>query len=97
MPRAARIVAGALTRKGFTETSGNHRFFEYHRPDGTTTTIRTKISNGEREISKPLMSMMARQCRLTNQDFHSFVDCTISREKFDEMAFPPRPETASGG
>ena len=84
MPLAAREVDSALTSKGFKKVDRDHHFyFLWHA--GKITTIRTKISHGEREISDTNCGLMARQMRLTTPQFRKFVDCTIREEHYIQM------------
>ena len=46
--------------------------------DGKKTSISTFVSHGKKEISDELMHKMARQLRLTHNQFCNLVDCSMS-------------------
>lgn len=81
-----REVEEALESKGFKRTEGNHRFFLYFTKEGKKTAVGTKTSHGRsyKDISPELASRMARQCRLTNQDFANLVACPLSRDQYEQ-------------
>lgn len=81
MPKKVRDVSGALKRKGFLEEMRDHRYYVFYR-GGKKTSINTKISHGETEISDGLLGKMARQMHLSRLEFDSFVECTLSEEKY---------------
>ena len=84
MPLAARQVDGALTTKGFKKIDNDHHFyFLYH--NGKKTTVRTKISHGEREISDTNCGNMARQMQITTTQFKQFVDCKIEGKEYVDI------------
>ena len=75
-----RRIASALLEKGFTERSGksDHRVFLYL-VEGKKTGISTRMSHSSQtDISRHLMSAMARQCRLSKDEFLDLVDCPMS-------------------
>ena len=81
-----RDIERALERKGFKRTEGNHSFFIYYTQAGKKTTVRTKTSHGRGslDIGAPLISRMAKQCKLTSGDFRQLVDCPLSRRRYEE-------------
>ncbi len=85
MARKVRDVQAALTSKGFREvTGGDHwRCFFYH--NGKKSSINTKISHGERDISDMLCSAMAKQVRLTNPQFGQLVDCSLTGDAYLQL------------
>ena len=77
-----RIVEVALKNKGFPEKTWDHKFFIYYTQDGMKTPVRTKISHGSgnRDIGPELVKRMARQCRLTAEDFcKRLISCAMVR------------------
>lgn len=84
MPLPAREVDGALTRKGFKKVDNDHHFYFFYR-DGKKTSIRTKISHGEREISDTNCGRMAQQMRITTPKFKEFVDCKIEGKDYVDI------------
>ena len=81
-----RDIERALERKGFKRTEGDHSFFVYYTQAGKKTIVRTKTSHGKggEDIGAPLISRMAKQCKLTSDDFRQLVDCPLSREDYEK-------------
>jgi predicted RNA binding protein YcfA (HicA-like mRNA interferase family) len=84
MPRDAKEVAANLKRKGFTPNEGDHTFYRLF-VDGKNTGIRTKISQGEKEIHDGLLGQMAKQTRLVKKEFLELVDCPMTLERYVEL------------
>lgn len=76
-------VEAGLRNKGFTQENSHHRYFIYHTLDGRKSRIRTRTSHGDKDIDKSLLRLMARQCRLTYQEFLRLVDCPLSRTDYE--------------
>ncbi len=85
MPRDRRDVEHGLAAKGFDETQGDHHFFTYHTDAGLKTPVYTKTSHGMREIGDPLLSLMAKQCKLSRREFFSLLDCPLSRADYETL------------
>ena len=83
MPRDQRNVEQALTNKGFQKSGGDHRYFHYYAKSGKKSRVFTKTSHGNRELSDSLLSMMAKQCRLTKGDFLQLVDCPLDQDAYE--------------
>ena len=83
MPRDQRSVEQALVTKGFQKSGGDHRYFHYYAKTGQKSRVFTKTSHGNRELSDSLLSMMAKQCRLTKGDFLQLVDCPMDRNAYE--------------
>ena len=51
------------------------------------TSVRTMTSHGKRsaDIGDPILSRMAKQCHLSNQEFRDFVDCSLSRNDYESV------------
>lgn len=81
MPRPASKVAGGLEKKGFRRRQSDHTFFHLYVRDKKPV-IHTKISHGAKEISDKLLGMMARQVRLSRQQFVELVDCPMNHEDY---------------
>ena len=80
----AKFVSSALERKGFIrDESRNHIFFIFYH-NGKKTSIYTKTSHNNQEINDSLLSLMAKQVRLSKNDFCKMVDCHISKEEYTE-------------
>jgi hypothetical protein len=75
----------ALNQKWFVEVYGSdHRVFEYY-IDGRWI-LRTKVSHGRGgDIGHVLIKKMARQCRLSYNQFIDLVNCTLSAERYCEI------------
>lgn len=95
MPRKTRDVAANLTKKGFDERQGDHRYFHLM-VDGVKTRVRTMISHGEKEIHDGLLGQMARDTKLAKRLFLDLVDCPMSAEQYverlREQGDLPRPD-----
>jgi hypothetical protein len=87
MPRSKSKVESALKSKGFEQIEGDHHFFVYLTVDGRKTTAKTKTSHTPKmkDIPDTLLGLMAKQCHLTKNEFLKLVDCTLSREGYEEI------------
>jgi hypothetical protein len=83
MPRDQRDVEAALLVKGFRRKDGNHRFLHYFSLTGLKTQVFTKTSHNMKQISDNLLSLMARQCRLTNKLFANLLDCPLDQSGYE--------------
>ncbi len=81
------MVVQNLMKKDFKQKEGDHLYLHYHTMDGKKTTIRTKVSHGNRgsDITSSLVSAMARQCQLTTQQFKQLAECTISQQQYEQL------------
>lgn len=80
-------VEAALERKGFKRRESDHSQFIYYTERGLKTGVRTKTSHGRSgaDIRDDILSRMAKQCRLSNQQFRDFVDCRLSRRDYEDV------------
>ena len=80
-------VVGSLTRKGFhhSKKKADHDFYTF-RHNGKKTAVYTKVSRGTKykTLGDTLVSMMAKQCRLSVQEFAELVKCTLSAEEYEK-------------
>jgi hypothetical protein len=77
----ARQVEKALVAKlGFEEREGHHRIFRLYL-DGRLV-ARTFFSLGQRDLTEFLIGQMARQMRLSRQEYLSAVECPLDRESY---------------
>ena len=85
MPLDRRDVEASLLAKGFKKVEGDHSFFIFHDKTGKKSPVRTKTSHGtsSKQLDDSLVSMMAKQCRLTNKDFKDLVNCPLSRQAYE--------------
>lgn len=87
MSREKRDVEDSLKRKGFESEERHHHYFLYRSTDGRLTSIRTKTSHTAKAktLSDQLLSLMAKQCKLTNKQFLELVDCTLNRDEYQKL------------
>ncbi len=80
-------VEGALLRKGFKKSNTDHSYFHFYDRSGKKTIVNTKTSFGSKykTLGPPLISKMAKQCKLTKPLFHELVECTLSHESYEEI------------
>ena len=85
--RPKQDVEKALSQKGFTLRSTDHNYFIYYTQEGKKTAIKTKTSFGRKpkNLVRDLLSAMARQCKLTNDQFLALVDCPLSRKSYERI------------
>jgi len=76
-----REIKAALLRKGFVQRNNDHEYFSLH-VEGKKTSIFTKVSHGESEIRDPLIHKMAKQIRLSNDQYVKFIECSISGDAY---------------
>lgn len=97
MPFSKMEVEHGLITKGFIKKNTAHKVFRYIAQDGTETPIYTRISHGRSggDIPDPLLTTMAKQCRLTLQEFKGLVNCPFTTEHYEvalqEQGFLPPP------
>jgi hypothetical protein len=78
-----RKIKSALTGKGFEKSEGsNHEIYSL-KVDGKVA-VSTMMSRGSshKEISKKLLSKMAKQLYMSNKQFLDYLDCTYSYEDY---------------
>ena len=83
MPRKQSDVEKSLQAKGFRSREGDHNYFNYYSKAGKKTAVFTKTSHGSREIDESLLSLMAKQCKLSNKDFGLLIDCPLDRDTYE--------------
>ena len=85
--RARSAIQESLTKKGFMEKPGGDHFrYVFVSREGQKTGVFTKMSRGTQYkfLSENLLSQMARQCKLTKGDFLALIDCSLSRDGYEE-------------
>lgn len=82
-----RKVESSLKVKGFQVHQGDHHYFTYITLDGVRTHIFTKTSHSRRpdSIPTPLLSQMARQCKLTLSQFRELIQCGIDQKEYENL------------
>lgn len=83
-PRKQDDVEKSLVVKGFFEAQVDHNFFHYYSLAGKKTRVFTKNSHGAREIVDSVLSMMAKQCKLTNKEFRRLIDCPLDGASYEK-------------
>lgn len=77
-------VIKSLLKKGFSQNTTHHKFYEYYL-DGKQV-LYTKVSHGaNHDLNKSLIGQMSRQCKLNKKDFTNLVNCPLSKEKYEEI------------
>ena len=88
MQLARRDILNGLERKGFVRRprEGDHIRLVYYDLRGKKTQAKTKMSRGtkHRSIGMVLLGQMARQCRLSRDEFVRLVECSMDRPEYDE-------------
>ncbi|SHL33518.1 hypothetical protein SAMN02745216_05029 [Desulfatibacillum alkenivorans DSM 16219] len=83
-----RSVEKGLQKKGFVKDGGDHHYFVYFSMEGKKTPVKTKTSHGSskyKTLGAPLIAQMARQCKLTKQEFTDLIECPLSQKKYEEQ------------
>jgi hypothetical protein len=85
--RARAVIEASFLKKGFLpKPGGDHYRYVYATTDGRKISVHTKVSRGtaHKNISDPLLALMARQCKLAKPDFLALVDCPMPRDGYAE-------------
>lgn len=77
----SRKVLANLEKKGFKDEGGDHIYLRFYL-NGHETPIVTKISRNGQDIGPSLISMMARQLNLSNNDFCEFATCRMDEDEY---------------
>lgn len=87
MARPKSKVSSGLVAKGFVRSDGDHVFFVYYTIGGKKTAVKTKTSHTPKmkDIPDNLISQMAKQCKLTKDEFLGVVDCPIDRATLERL------------
>lgn len=87
MNRKRRDVEAGLLAKGYRQAEGDHHYFVYWTIDNKKSLCKTKTSHGSgaKDLDSHLLSLMAKQCALSRDQFLQLVDCPLSREKYEEI------------
>jgi len=81
--RSKRQIDRALRKKGFDRRHSHHVFY-WLTVDGKTSEVFTRMSQGRGEVGSALIARMARQCRLSTNEFLSLVDCPMTGNAYVE-------------
>lgn len=77
-------VSRSLLRKGFVQKDTHHKVY-YYVHNGNRECVQTRISHSGKDIDSYLIDHMSKQMHLTKDEFLSFVKCTLSKEKYEEI------------
>jgi len=81
--RVSRIVS-ALLSKGFETYQGHHAMYRLV-VEGKTTSIRTRISHGQRRADDWLLRQIAKQLHLSKQELMRFIDCAMGAGEYRSL------------
>ena len=81
-------IMNSLLKKGFEVSNTHHKYLCFYY-EGKKTSISTHISHHKAEIGNKLRSLMAKQLKLSVEEFDNLIDCSMSKkeliEKYKEM------------
>lgn len=77
--RKAREIKEGLTKKGFITVQRDHTYL-FFSVGGRKSGIHTKISHGNKEYGDNILSLIARQLRITTKQLDDLLDCPMSYE-----------------
>ena len=77
------MVRGALISKGM-DPDENHHHMLRKKVDGVTTLV-TRMSHDDKEISGTIARLMAHQCALHPAEFWDLVNCPLSKEDWEKL------------
>lgn len=83
MPLKRKAVEKSLTRKGFHKEEGDHHYFRYYDQEGKKTSVFTKTSHGEKDLTDWHIAQMAKQLRLRKSDFLRLINCPLTRREYE--------------
>lgn len=84
MPRKARDVMKALSKKGFQEDDGRDHHYYFFYVNGKKTIIKTKVSRGASHSDVPdvILNRMQKQLHLPKKEFNEYLNCTFSENDY---------------
>lgn len=87
MARNSREIDRALCAKGFAvREQKRHRRYFFYLGDGRKSGVSTSMSRtSRRSVGQGLVAFMAKDCRLTNQEFERLIDCPLSQEQYENL------------
>lgn len=77
-------ITKSLVVKGFEQQITHHEMFWFIY-NGKKTSIRTRVSHGEKEIGDSLIGMMAKQVKLKRSEFEDLIACPLSKEQYETI------------
>lgn len=79
--RKAREIKEGLTKKGFIAVQRDHPYL-FFSVEGRKSGIHTKISHGNKECGDNILSLVARQLRITTKQLDDLLDCPMRYEDY---------------
>jgi hypothetical protein len=79
--RKAREIKEGLTKKGFIAYQRDHTYL-FFSVEGRKSGVHTKISHGNNEYGDNMLSLVARQLRITTKQLDDLLDCPMSYEDY---------------
>ena len=79
--RKAREIKEGLTKKGFAAVQRDHTYL-FFSVEGRKSGVHTKISHGNKEYGDNILSLVARQLRITTKQLDDLLDCPMSYEDY---------------
>lgn len=80
-PRKTDQIGAALTSKGFQAQDTHHEMYWLY-VDGKKTSVRTRLSHGEREYGDNLLGQMAKQVGLVRRELDDLIDCPLTGPQY---------------
>lgn len=74
----------ALLHKGFRAVAAHHEMYWLY-ADDKKTSVRTRLSHGEKEYGQKLLAAMRKQLKLSKAGFDRFMDCPMTGEHYLEL------------
>jgi hypothetical protein len=81
----AHRFSNALVTKGFARVESKHHTMFWLVVRGTRTSIRTRISHGQRKVDDALLSEIAKELYLSKRDLLRFIQCEITAEAYADL------------
>jgi hypothetical protein len=79
--RKAREIKAGLVKKGFKTTQRDHTYLFLYVGDRKSR-IHTKISHGIKEYGDNLLSLVARELKISPKQLDDLLDCPLSYESY---------------
>jgi hypothetical protein len=77
--------SNALVNKGFERVEGKHHTMFRLVAGGSRTSIRTRLSHGQRKVDEWLLGEMVKQLHLSKLELLRFIQCEIGYEQYVKL------------
>jgi hypothetical protein len=77
-------VLAALERKGFRRSDTHHILLRFYL-GGRLTSIKTRISHGQRSLDDWFIGQMTKQIRLSKKEFLDLTECSLSEAEYGRL------------